>query len=77
MADDSDKALAGRGQTVGLVIAGTMVLWLAGQWAGRTFGWPDRYALLLDFAALAAFFWALVMIFQMWRTRQVQKDNRG
>ena len=76
MSDASDKALARKGQTVGLVIAVTMVLWLAAQWAGPALGLPGRYALLFDFAALAALIWAMVVIFQMWQARQASKDNQ-
>ena len=47
---------------VGLVIAGTMLLWIAAQWLAPQFGLPGRYALLFDFAALAALIWAMVNI---------------
>jgi hypothetical protein len=76
MSDVSDKALARKGQTVGLVIAVTMVLWLAAQWVGPALGLPGRYALLFDFAALAALIWAMVVIFQMWQARQASKENQ-
>ena len=54
MTEQRDKALAKKGQTVGLVIALTMVLWLIANLAGPQLGLPGRYALLFDFAALAA-----------------------
>lgn len=76
MSEASDKALARKGQTVGLVIAVTMVLWLAAQWVGPALGLPGRFALLFDFAALAALFWAMVVIFQMWQARQAAKENQ-
>lgn len=76
MSDASDKALARKGQTVGLVIAVTMVLWLAVQWVGPAMGLPGRFALLFDFAALAALFWAMVVIYQMWQARRAVKENQ-
>ncbi|MGJ8625454.1 MAG: DUF5337 domain-containing protein [Sulfitobacter sp.] len=76
MSDASDKALARKGQTVGLVIAVTMVLWLAVQWVGPALGLPGRFALLFDFAALAALFWAMVVIYQMWQARRAVKENQ-
>ncbi|MGJ8615959.1 MAG: DUF5337 domain-containing protein [Sulfitobacter sp.] len=76
MSDASDKALARKGQTVGLVIAATMLLWLAVQWVGPALGLPSRYVFLFDFAALAAFIWAMVVIFQMWQARQAAKENQ-
>lgn len=73
MSDAHDKALARKGQIVGLVIAITMVLWLIANLAGPALGLPGRYALLFDFAALAALFWAMVVIYQMWQARQAAK----
>nr|WP_318248271.1 DUF5337 family protein [Xinfangfangia pollutisoli] len=55
---------------VAIVISVTMILWMGAQWLGGQFGWDSRYAFLLDFAALAAFFWALVVTYQIWRTRR-------
>ncbi|MGC1495153.1 MAG: DUF5337 domain-containing protein [Sulfitobacter sp.] len=76
MSEVSDKALARKGQTVGLVIAVTMILWTAAQWLGPAMGLPGRFALLFDFAALAALFWAMVVIFQMWQARRAAKENQ-
>ena len=73
MGEQQDKALAKKGQTVGLVIAITMVLWLIANLAGPQLGLPGRYALLFDFAALAALIWSMVVIYQMWQARQAEK----
>ena len=51
-----------------------MALWLLAQWLGPRLGLPGRYALLIDLAALAGFFWALVVTYQIWRKRQ---DSQG
>ena len=59
--------LARDARMVGFVIAGTMILWMGAQWLGGRLGWEPRYAFLLDLAALAAFFWALVVTYQIWR----------
>ncbi|KHA52737.1 DUF5337 domain-containing protein [Sulfitobacter geojensis] len=75
MGEQNDKALAKKGQTVGLVIAITMVLWLTANLAGPQLGLPGRYALLIDFAALAALFWSMVLIWQMWQARQADKQD--
>ncbi len=66
--------MARKGRHVALVIAGAMLLWLAVQFLAPMIGLPGRYALLFDFAALAAFLYAGVNIFQIWRARQ---DNQG
>lgn len=73
MSEERQKAIARKGQTVGLVIAGTMVLWILANLAGPALGLPGRYALLFDFAALAAMIWAMVNIYQMWQARQADK----
>lgn len=75
MQNEHDKALARKGQMVALVIAATMLLWIAAQWAGPALGLAGRYALLFDFAALAALFWAMVVIFQMWQARRAGQDT--
>ncbi|MBR9864169.1 MAG: DUF5337 domain-containing protein [Rhodobacteraceae bacterium] len=51
-----------------------MVIWMGASWIGGMIGLPARFAFLFDFAALAAFFWALVVLYQAWRKRQNMKD---
>ncbi|ABF63480.1 hypothetical protein TM1040_0747 [Ruegeria sp. TM1040] len=69
--DEQDKAIAAKGRHISLVIAGTMVAWLLlSLLVGPAIGLPGRYALLFDFAALAAMIYAGVNIIQLWRMRQ-------
>jgi hypothetical protein len=70
MPDRRDQHLAGQARLVALVIAGTMVAWIAAQWLGGQLGWQTRFVFLFDLAALAAFFWALVVTYRIWRARQ-------
>ncbi len=65
-----EQELARRGRVVSLVIAGTLVLWMLIQVIGQQIGLAGRYALLFDFAALAALIWAIANIFMIWRARQ-------
>ena len=74
MSSDQDQKQARAGRVVSLVIAGAMVLWLAAQWLGPQLGLSGRYALLIDFAAIGALVWALVVTLQLWRKRQ---DKEG
>ena len=76
---DQDQANAKKGRMVALVIAGVMLLWIAAQVIGPRLGLPGRYALLIDFFAIAAFVWALVVATQIWRSRQngQGRDNKG
>lgn len=74
MSSEQEQKQARAGRVVSLVIAGAMVLWLAAQWLGPQLGLPGRYALLIDFAAIGALVWALVVTLQLWRKRQ---DKEG
>ena len=68
--DPSDLKRAAQARLVGLVLVGTMVLWLGAQWLGGRFGWETRYVFLFDLAALAGFLWAMVVTYQIWRGRR-------
>ena len=74
MSSEQDQKQGRAGRVVSLVIAGAMILWLAAQWLGPQLGLPGRYALLIDFAAIGALVWALVVTLQLWRNRQ---DKEG
>ena len=66
---------AGRQQRlVACVLVATMVGWIGVQWLGGVMGWNTRYAFLADLAALAAFLWALVVTYQIWRDRRNERD---
>jgi len=65
-----DLALGRRARNVGVVMAVTMVLWMGAQFIGGQLGLPARFVFLFDLAALAAFIWALVVTYQIWRRSQ-------
>ncbi|SEM66533.1 DUF5337 domain-containing protein [Palleronia pelagia] len=65
-----DLALGRRARNVGIVMAVTMVLWMGAQFIGGRLGLPARFVFLFDLAALAAFVWALVVTYQIWRRSQ-------
>ncbi|GGH57108.1 hypothetical protein GVY41_13740 [Frigidibacter albus] len=67
-----DKALASEARMVAIVIAVTMVLWMGAQWLGGRFGLEARYVFLFDLAAMAAFFWALVVTWRIWQRQKRQ-----
>lgn len=75
MGRDTDQETARQGRMTALVIAGTMLVWIAAQFIGPRLGLPGRYALLIDFLALAAFIWAFVNIYQIWRKRQMNEPD--
>ncbi len=67
---ETERQLAIQARLVAIVIAVTMVVWMAAQWLGGQYGWESRFAFLFDFAALAAFFWALLVTYRIWRARR-------
>jgi hypothetical protein len=68
-------ALAREARLVAVVIVATMVLWLGAQWLGGRAGWDTRYVFLFDLAALAAFIWALVVTWRIWRRQKRPRGN--
>ena len=72
--EETDAALAKQGRMVALVIAAAMALWIVAQWLGPKLGLPGRFALLIDFAVLAAMIWSMIVTYQIWRKRQ---DTKG
>ena len=73
---EQTEALKRDARMIAFVIAGTMLAWMAAQWLGGKMGLEARYVFLFDLAALAAFFWALVVTFQIWRrNKSVHRGN--
>ena len=72
----SNKPLGGEGlrkaRTASIVICCTAVLWLGLQLFAQQLNLAGRYAFLFDFAALAALFWAMVVLYQVRRARTEQ-----
>ena len=70
--DESEQVRAHEARRIALVLAATIVAWVAINAVGRALALPNALALVVDFAALAAFAWALVMTYRIWRSR---RDN--
>ena len=70
-ADPPSKAGDGRqGRLIALVIAGATLVWLVLGEVGRQYNWDGRYAILIDLAVMAAYVWALVGAWMLWRKRR-------
>lgn len=73
--EEREKELARTGRLISVVIAGTMILWMAAQWIGGELGLPSEYVFLFDLFALAGFLWAIFVTRQLWRKRRdIEKD---
>jgi spore maturation protein SpmA len=68
--NEAEARRARDARLVAVVLAGTMALWLGGQWLGGQLGLEARYAFLFDLMAIAGFVWALVVTYRIWRGRQ-------
>jgi Family of unknown function (DUF5337) len=68
--DPAELKRAAQARLVAIVLATTMVVWMGAQWLGGRLGWETRFVFLFDFVALAAFLWAMVVTYQIWRGRQ-------
>ncbi len=71
MTDKDDQlAQAKQARLAAIVIAVAGVAWIVAVNLGGYLGLPIKFAVLIDLAALAAFFFALVIIYRVWRARQ-------
>lgn len=68
--DPADRRHALQVRRVAIVLAATMVLWMGAQWLGGKLGLETRFVFLFDLAAIAAFVWAMVVTYQIWRGRR-------
>lgn len=62
---------------VGVVIAATMLAWLAVQWIGGQQDWPAKYAFLADLVAMGALIWSLLVTWRIWRRRNAPAQGQG
>jgi hypothetical protein len=69
MTTDHDRNIARRGRMVALVIAGAGLAAILAPYIVAWTGLAPRFEFLIYFAAMAAFFWALVVTWQIWRAR--------
>lgn len=67
---ERDAAFARKGRSAALVIAAAGLGAILAPWIVAVTGLPARYEMLIYFAALGAFVWALVVTYQLWRMRR-------
>ena len=52
---------------IDVVIAVAAILWIVIEALGGQYNWPPKYIFLADLSAAAAFIWAMVAAFRIWR----------
>ena len=70
MSSERDQAFARKGRITALVIAAGGIAAMLAPWIVQALGLAPRFEMLIYFSALAAFVWAMVNVFQLWRMRQ-------
>ncbi len=70
----ADGRKAGQVRLAAIVVISTMLLWMGFSWLGGQLELPVRFVFLVDFAALAAFFFAMVVLF---RASRLQGSQEG
>lgn len=73
--EDSEIERRHRGQIrlAAIVMAATMILWMAASFLGGQLGLPPRFAFLFDLAAIAALVWALFVTYWVWKARRAER----
>ena len=64
----------GQARIASIVILVAMVGWMGVSFVGGQLGLPVRFAFLADLAALAAFAWAGIVLFRVWRSQPRGED---
>jgi hypothetical protein len=70
MNEELNKRQARKGRMIALVIAAGGIVAILAPWLVRVLELPFSYEILFYLGALASFVWALVNIYQLWRSRQ-------
>ena len=52
---------------IAVVIAGAMIVWVGVQYVSWQLQWPPKYVFLADLSAGAAFLWAMIATYRLWR----------
>lgn len=73
MADKNESKQSTRLAAIVIIVA--MLLWMGVSFLGGKLGLPTHFAFLADLFALAAFAFALIVLFRVRRERRTNKDS--
>jgi hypothetical protein len=74
--DPVERRRRGQIRLAAIVMAATMVLWMAASFLGGQLGLATRYAFLFDLAAIAALVWSLIVTYGVWQARRKDAADR-
>lgn len=57
---------------IAVVIVLAALLWLGVEYLGGQMNWPPKYVCLADLSAGAAFLWAMIATYRLWRNGQAK-----
>lgn len=58
---------AAEARLIAVVIAGAMIVWVGVQYVAWQLQWPPKFVFLADLSAGAAFLWAMIATYRLWR----------
>ncbi|MBF9032242.1 hypothetical protein HKCCE3408_17725 [Rhodobacterales bacterium HKCCE3408] len=61
------RKLARRARRAAVIMAVSMMGWVAANFAGARLGWPAYLSFATDIAAICGLLWALWVTFEIWR----------
>ena len=65
-----ERARAAKNRQLAVVSIAAVIAFFVIQFAGATFGWPNRVMGLLELGIAAIFIWVMIEAYKLWRTRQ-------
>ncbi|WP_299558006.1 DUF5337 family protein [uncultured Sulfitobacter sp.] len=72
---DNDDKLSRDGRRLALVSVASALGFLAIEFAGATFGWPNQLMGLLELGIAAVFLWVMIQAYKLWRARQGDRNG--
>jgi len=71
----NDETLSQNGRRLALISVAATFAFMGAEFAGATFGWPNRIMGLLELGFLAVFLWVMIQAIGMWRKRHTGQDG--
>ncbi|UWR23690.1 DUF5337 domain-containing protein [Sulfitobacter sp. S190] len=72
---DKDDELSRKGRRLALVSVACAFTFMAIEFLGAAYGWPNNVMGLLELGIAAVFLWVMVQSYMLWRQRQ--RDENG